>query len=77
MRGPKEGFSVPLKHWLQGEFRTLAGDLISADRLERQGLFQPRTVQRLWAEHQEGSHNHSHILWALVVYQDWHDRWAG
>jgi asparagine synthase (glutamine-hydrolysing) len=40
------------------------------------GLFRVETVSRLCREHLEGSHNHSHVLWSLMVFQDWRSRWA-
>ena len=44
--------------------------------LSADGLFRPDTVERLRREHLRGSANHSHILWALVVFHDWRRRWA-
>lgn len=73
---PKEGFSMPMKHWLRDELRPRLEDLLSADRLRREGRFDVRTVEELKREHLEGRANHSHLLWALLVYQDWRDRWA-
>jgi len=73
---PKEGFSIPMKHWLSGELRPRLEDLLSAERLRREGRFRADTVERLKREHFEGRENHAHLLWALVVYQDWRDRWA-
>ena len=72
----KQGFSVPMKHWLNQEFRVLADELLSADRLRREGIFRVDTVERLRAEHARGEQNHSHVLWALMVFQDWRVRWA-
>lgn len=73
---PKEGFSIPMKHWLRGELRPLVEDLLSADRLRAEGRFRVPTVERLKREHFEGTENHSHLLWALLVFQDWRDRWV-
>ena len=73
---PKEGFSIPMKHWLSGELRPRLEDLLSAERLRREGRFRVDTVERLKREHFDGRENHAHLLWALIVYQDWRDRWA-
>jgi asparagine synthase (glutamine-hydrolysing) len=72
---PKEGFSIPIKNWLGKELRPLADDLLSADRLRRDGLFRPDVVQRMRREHDERRVNHSHALWSLMVFQDWRRRW--
>jgi asparagine synthase (glutamine-hydrolysing) len=69
---PKQGFSIPLKHWLRGPLRPLMTDLLSAGSLSRQGLFHPPTVEAWITEHLAGKANHSHRLWALMVFQLWH-----
>jgi asparagine synthase (glutamine-hydrolysing) len=72
----KQGFSVPMKQWLNREFRPLIDALLAPDQLRREGIFRVDTVERLKAEHGRGEQNHSHVLWALVVFQDWRVRWA-
>jgi asparagine synthase (glutamine-hydrolysing) len=70
---PKQGFSIPIKTWLKGEFRPLMDELLAPDRLD--GLFDPHTVAQLKREHLEDRANHSHVLWGLIVLQDWRRRW--
>ena len=71
----KQGFSIPIKHWLNDVFKPLADDLLAPERLRAEGLFQPETVARLRAEHAANRANHSHIIWAMLVFQDWRTRW--
>jgi asparagine synthase (glutamine-hydrolysing) len=73
---PKQGFSIPIKNWLRHEFRPLVEDLLNRDRITREGLFEPTTIERLKREHQENRANHSHVLWSLLVFQDWRQRWS-
>jgi len=72
---PKEGFSIPIKNWLGGEFRPLLEDLLDPARLRDQGLFAPAWVERLKSEHLAGHANHSHTLWSLMVFQAWRRLW--
>jgi asparagine synthase (glutamine-hydrolysing) len=72
---PKEGFSIPMKHWLGTEFRPLVEELLSPAGIAAEGIFRPETVTRLKSEHLSGQANHSHVLWALLVFQDWRRRW--
>ena len=72
---PKEGFSIPIKNWLKTEFRDLANTYLDPARLRADGLFQVAEVERLWREHDGNRANHSHILWSLLVFQHWRDRW--
>jgi asparagine synthase (glutamine-hydrolysing) len=73
---PKEGFSIPVKHWLKTDFRPLMDELLDPAKLDREGVFASGTIERLKREHLEGRENHSHVLWALMVYHDWRRRWA-
>ncbi len=73
---PKQGFSIPIKAWLGEEFRPLMEELLAPDRLAREGLFEAGEVSRLKREHLSGVENHSHVLWALLVLQDWQARWC-
>jgi asparagine synthase (glutamine-hydrolysing) len=70
----KEGFSMPMKNWLNLEWNGLMHELLCADNLRNDGFFKPETVAQLMAEHESTHHNHSHLLWALMVYQLWKQR---
>ena len=76
MYRPKEGISIPIKNWLAHEFRPLMEELLSSRRIASEGLFQVDTVERLKREHLEGRANHSHVLWSLLVFEDWRTRWG-
>jgi len=67
----KSGFSIPVARWLREDLRGLLEDYLSADRLGRQGYFEPRAVEALKREHFEGRRNHSSILWGLLMFQLW------
>lgn len=72
---PKEGFSIPIKHWLNHEFLPLVDEHLGRESIDQGGIFSWKTVDRLKQEHQRGTANHSHILWALIVFHDWRKRW--
>jgi asparagine synthase (glutamine-hydrolysing) len=69
----KQGFSIPIKNWIRGELKPMMLDLLSEKRIREQGLFRPAFVSRLVREHLEGTENHSHKLWALMVFEQWFD----
>ena len=69
---PKQGFSIPLKHWLRGPLKPMLTDLLSPDSVRARGYFEPDCVSRWTAEHLSGAANHSHRLWALMVLELWH-----
>lgn len=68
---PKEGFSIPLKHWLRDELRPLMLDLLAPETVRRRGLFEPSCISAWTEEHLARHVNHSHRLWALMVFEIW------
>ena len=71
----KEGFSIPIKHWLGTQFKPILEDLLDTTKLKSEGLFNVNTVNNLKHEHLGGKANHSHVLWSLMVFQAWRKRW--
>jgi asparagine synthase (glutamine-hydrolysing) len=71
----KEGFSIPIKNWLREELRPMMLDLLAPARMRRDGFFNTDFVQRLVNEHLQGVENHSHRLWALMVFSIWRDQY--
>jgi asparagine synthase (glutamine-hydrolysing) len=72
---PKQGFSVPMREWLRGELKYLVDEYLFPERLKREGLFAPRAVHELVLEHLDNRANHSHLLWSLISFQMWKERY--
>jgi asparagine synthase (glutamine-hydrolysing) len=72
---PKMGFSVPLGGWLRGPLRDWAQALLSPSRIAADGLFAPGQLATLWNEHQSGRANRESVLWNVVMFQAWWDRY--
>jgi len=73
LRQRKLGFNLPIAGWLAGELRDFAQDALSPTRLRRQGLLDPRAVERLVADHVRRRADHSRAIWALLFLTVWHD----
>jgi hypothetical protein len=67
---------VPIGEWLRGPLRGMAHDLLSADRLGRQGYLDPVVVSRLLDEHDRGLADHRKPLWTLLAFQLWLDHYG-
>ena len=75
-RRGKEGFSIPMKQWLAGPWNALMRDLLSADAIGTSGLFHQKALEQLMVQHEKGQRNHSHLLWALMVFELWRRQFA-
>lgn len=71
LRRGKRGFQIPVAAWLRGRLRPLMEDMLSAERLQRQGIFNPDAVQSLIRQHISGEADHRRPLWNLLVWQLW------
>lgn len=68
---PKQGFSIPMKHWLRTSLKPMMLDLLSKDSLHQHGYFDHSVVSKWIQEHLDERTNHSHRLWSLMVFELW------
>ncbi len=68
---PKKGFGIPIAEWLKGRLNPLMHDMLSPERLNKQGLFKVDYVQKLMKEHEAGAASHHKELWTLLVFELW------
>jgi asparagine synthase (glutamine-hydrolysing) len=71
----KEGFSIPIKHWLRAELKDLMEDYLSEKRIASGGLFQYAAIRKMMDDHASGKENYSHQLWALLVFELWRENY--
>jgi asparagine synthase (glutamine-hydrolysing) len=76
LRGPKQGFSIPVAAWLRGPLQGFARETLSAETLSRQGWLDPATVTALLDRHCAGEEDLSRQLWGLIAFTLWFDRYA-
>jgi len=67
----KQGYSLPLKNWLREELRSYMESLLSSSPIIKE-VFNQDTIKILIKEHVEMTHNHNHILWALINLALWY-----
>ena len=71
----KKGFGMPVASWLRNELKDFTLDLLSPERLKRQGIFNPAFVSQLLNEHFTAKKDHRKLLWTLLVFQMWQEKW--
>ena len=69
---PKQGFALPLVHWIRNELRELILSVLLEPRTLQRGYFNPSGVKRLLDEHFRGRRDHSGEIWRLLIFELWH-----
>ena len=72
LKRPKQGFALPLVHWMRREFKQDLTRLLLEPRTIQRGYFDPQPIQELLTEHFEGQRDHSVRLWRLLTFELWH-----
>lgn len=68
---PKQGFALPLVHWMRNELRELILTTLLEPRTLQRGYFDPTGVRRLLDEHFSGRRNRSSAIWRLLIFELW------
>ena len=68
----KQGFALPLVHWMRHELKELILTVLLEPRTLQRGYFNPRALQKLLDEHFRGLRDHSHRIWRLLMLELWH-----
>lgn len=72
---PKMGFSVPIGAWLRGPLKDWGEALLSTSHLSRGGILDAGEVRRLWEDHQTHRANRESVLWNILMFRSWQERY--
>jgi asparagine synthase (glutamine-hydrolysing) len=72
-RRGKKGFGIPIAKWFSGDLKGLMMEMLSEERLKKQGIFNPSVVQGLVADHLACRVDNRKKLWNLLIFQLWWD----
>ncbi len=69
---PKQGFALPLVHWMREEMKEELPRLLLESRTLQRGYFNPQAVRQLLDEHFRGRRENSGRIWILLIFELWH-----
>lgn len=72
----KMGFSTPLDEWFRGELKEFSESILSNASYGVYDIFDRDSVNRVWQQHQNGTHQHGIVLWSMLMYQMWYNRYV-
>lgn len=68
---PKTGFGAPIRQWVKNEMKPFIAERLSPERLQQQGIFDPKAVAQLIAENDAGKTDAAYAIWALLAIESW------
>ena len=71
MERSKQGFNIPIEHWLRGPLKEWASDLLDETRLLHEGFFDSVAITKMWNEHLSGKRRFQGYLWNVLMFQAW------
>jgi asparagine synthase (glutamine-hydrolysing) len=72
LRRRKQGFSLPLVHWMRNELKNGLLQILLEPRTLQRGYFKVEAVRGVLDEHFRGRRDHAAVLWMLLVFELWH-----
>jgi len=70
-RRPKGGFGIPIGEWFRTDLKPLLEEVLSRERLQRRGLFNPEIVHKMMELHFQRRRDYFWELWNLLVFEVW------
>jgi asparagine synthase (glutamine-hydrolysing) len=72
----KQGFEAPMASWLRSDLLKYAQDVLGKGRLGATGLFNHEFVTARLQDHLSGRRKNNKLLFSLIMFQEWHERYA-
>jgi asparagine synthase (glutamine-hydrolysing) len=69
---PKQGFAVPLVHWMRGSLKRELVDILLEPKAVQRGYLRLRGLQLLLDAHMSGRRDHSQGIWLLLMLELWY-----
>ena len=68
----KAGFGAPIRTWLRRDLREMVDDLLSTERDQARGYFDPAAIRALVTDDRDGRADNTYRIWALLTLELWH-----
>jgi asparagine synthase (glutamine-hydrolysing) len=68
---PKQGFQIPMADWLRERFGDFARETWHRSGAAKAGYLDCAAVERLFCDHQQGTADHSRMLYAITAFGIW------
>ncbi|MGH9444198.1 MAG: asparagine synthase (glutamine-hydrolyzing) [Terriglobia bacterium] len=73
----KQGFALPLVHWIRNELKQELTTLLLEPRTLQRGYLNASGVRQMLDEHMRGRRDYAGSIWRLLVFELWHRNFLG
>lgn len=73
---PKKGFSIPIGYWIRNDLKSVFEENLSDSFLNQVPNLDILKFKKLFAEHNNGESDHSHLIWRLFVLSKWYQKFG-
>jgi asparagine synthase (glutamine-hydrolysing) len=73
----KRPFRIPINTWFKDELNEMALQALDDSVIAREGFFKPEIVADIIRKHKRSELLYNHQLYALLVFEIWHERFIG
>jgi asparagine synthase (glutamine-hydrolysing) len=73
---PKKGFGIPVSLWLRNELKETMENYLSEERIKKEGLFDYSYIAKLKKQHLAKTKNHRKLLWNLIIFEMWKEKYS-
>ena len=71
---PKHGFGIPIDSWLRNDLKNLLLDYLSPERISREGIFNPKIIEKELKSFLNGN-IYAARVWNILVFEMWKEKW--
>lgn len=71
----KKGFGMPVAKWIRNDLKEFVLELLEEKKIKNQGIFNYIYIKQLLQEHFSGRKDNRKLIWTLIVFQMWSEKW--
>jgi asparagine synthase (glutamine-hydrolysing) len=68
----KQGFTMPMKHWLRGELKGFMNEVLSERKIREIGILNPDYVNKIIKQHLSKRRDNQRHIWAMMNFHIWY-----
>lgn len=77
VRRKKKGFGVPVAFWIKNELKDVVFELLSEEKIKKQGLFNHNYISSLLNQHFSNKKDNRKEIWTLLMFELWYKEYMG